>query len=116
MKIGIVLSSLPLYSETFFISKIEGLQKCGFEVVLFVGYGNKNFDLCKVKSSAIQPNNLISLIMSRTNEIRRKIVQESDYKVLKTDCLKNFVLGNFLKNPCQKIPKNFISAKFFFEN
>ena len=36
MKIGIVLSSTPAYSETFFNSKIKGLQKNGFEVVLFV--------------------------------------------------------------------------------
>ena len=36
MKIGIVLSSIPAYSETFFNSKIKGLQKNGFEVVLFI--------------------------------------------------------------------------------
>ena len=40
MKIGIVLSSTPSYSETFFISKIKGLQKHGFEVVLFVNHTN----------------------------------------------------------------------------
>ena len=37
-KIGIVLSSIPAYSETFFRNKIRGLQDCGFEVVLFVDY------------------------------------------------------------------------------
>jgi colanic acid/amylovoran biosynthesis glycosyltransferase len=36
MKIGIVLPSVPGYSETFFSSKIKGLQANGFEVVLFV--------------------------------------------------------------------------------
>ncbi len=36
MKIGIVLSNPPGYSETFFTSKIKGLQDNGFEVVLFV--------------------------------------------------------------------------------
>lgn len=36
MKIGIVLPSVPGYSETFFTSKIKGLQANGFEVVLFV--------------------------------------------------------------------------------
>lgn len=38
MKIGIVLSSVPGYSETFFRNKIKGLQDHGFEVILFVDY------------------------------------------------------------------------------
>ena len=49
MKIGLVLSRTPAYSETFFISKIEGLQKNGFEVVLFVNSKDTHFDLCTVK-------------------------------------------------------------------
>ena len=49
MKIGLVLSSTPAYSETFFNSKIKGLQKNGFEVVLFVGSSDKYFNLCPVK-------------------------------------------------------------------
>ena len=36
MHIGIVLPSVPGYSETFFRSKIEGLQNNGFKVTLFV--------------------------------------------------------------------------------
>jgi len=36
MKIGIVLSNPPGYSETFFTSKIKGLQANGMEVLLFV--------------------------------------------------------------------------------
>ncbi|MGY5352977.1 glycosyltransferase family 4 protein [Wenyingzhuangia sp. IMCC45533] len=48
MKIGIVLAKPPAYSETFFISKIKGLQKNGFEVVLFVQSNSNNFNLCKV--------------------------------------------------------------------
>ncbi|WP_040251197.1 glycosyltransferase family 4 protein [Psychroserpens mesophilus] len=35
-KIGIVLSSVPGYSETFFRNKIKGLQNNGMEVTLFV--------------------------------------------------------------------------------
>ncbi len=37
-RIGLVLSSVPGYSETFFRSKIKGLQAQGFEVILFVDY------------------------------------------------------------------------------
>ncbi|NVK51423.1 MAG: glycosyltransferase family 4 protein [Flavobacteriaceae bacterium] len=51
MNIGIVLSNTPAYSETFFISKIKGLQKKGFNVTLFVNKKDKNFDLCEVKVS-----------------------------------------------------------------
>ncbi len=36
MKIGLVLPSVPGYSETFFRNKIKGLMDSGFEVVLFV--------------------------------------------------------------------------------
>ncbi|WP_339887761.1 glycosyltransferase family 4 protein [uncultured Flavobacterium sp.] len=36
MRIGIVLPSVPSYSETFFSSKIKGLHASGFEVFLFV--------------------------------------------------------------------------------
>ena len=49
MKIGLVLPSVPGYSETFFRSKIEGLQSKGVEVHLFVkdAKGYKSF-LCPV--------------------------------------------------------------------
>lgn len=36
LKIGIVLSSVPGYSETFFRNKIKGLQSNGMDVTLFV--------------------------------------------------------------------------------
>lgn len=49
MKIGLVLPSVPGYSETFFRSKINGLQANGFEVVLFVNKNDTKTDLsCKI--------------------------------------------------------------------
>ncbi|NRD20547.1 glycosyltransferase family 4 protein [Winogradskyella eckloniae] len=48
--IGLVLSTVPKYSETFFRNKIKGLQKHGFEVILFVDYfkkGDADFS-CKI--------------------------------------------------------------------
>ena len=61
MKIGLVLSNTPQYSETFLISKIEGLQQQGFEVVLFVGKNDASFSLCEVK---VQPKlNPFSLML-----------------------------------------------------
>lgn len=52
--IGIVLSTVPRYSETFFRNKIKGLQENGFNVVLFVDYveeGDLDFP-CTVIASA----------------------------------------------------------------
>jgi colanic acid/amylovoran biosynthesis glycosyltransferase len=46
--IGIVLSKTPSYSETFFISKIKGLQDSGCKVVLFVQSKSADFNLCPV--------------------------------------------------------------------
>lgn len=48
MKIGLVLSKTPNYSETFFLSKIEGLQASGFKVTLFVQKNDNHFSLCDV--------------------------------------------------------------------
>ena len=35
LRIGLVLPNIPAYSETFFNSKIKGLQENGFEVIIF---------------------------------------------------------------------------------
>lgn len=59
MKIGIVLSQPPGYSETFFNSKIEGLQKNGFEVTLFCQNNGVGFNTCKVKRLSKTTSNLI---------------------------------------------------------
>ncbi len=47
MKIVLVLSSPPGYSETFFRSKIKGLQAQGHELILVTGPSQRTFDLCK---------------------------------------------------------------------
>lgn len=44
MRIGIVLSSVPGYSETFFKTKINGLANNGFQVILFAR-GKRNQEL-----------------------------------------------------------------------
>lgn len=64
MKIGIVLPSLPAYSETFFSNKILGLQKNGHQVVLFVNNsGNCNSYLnCKVVIAPKLSGNKIKVI------------------------------------------------------
>ncbi len=42
MKIGLVLPSVPAYSETFFSSKIKGLEAHGFQVIVLVNKSPKN--------------------------------------------------------------------------
>ncbi|GAA3571688.1 glycosyltransferase family 4 protein [Snuella lapsa] len=49
MKIGLVLAAPPGYSETFFMSKIKGLQAQGMEVVLFSQTKSSTFTLCATK-------------------------------------------------------------------
>ena len=49
MKIGLILSNVPSKSETFLLSKIEGLQKNGHEVFIFSD-NDDEFDLCPVFS------------------------------------------------------------------
>jgi colanic acid/amylovoran biosynthesis glycosyltransferase len=48
MKISLILSQTPGYSETFFNSKIKGLQAHGVEVRLFCQSKNDDFSLCPV--------------------------------------------------------------------
>lgn len=48
MRIGLVLSQTPGYSETFFRSKIKGLQSHGYTVQLYVQNKATDFTLCPV--------------------------------------------------------------------
>ncbi len=51
MKIGLVIPNSPGYSETFFISKIKGLQERGFDVRLYCQYKKGDFNLCPIVCS-----------------------------------------------------------------
>jgi len=51
MRIGIVLANTPGYSETFFTSKIKGLQAHGMTVHLFVRKRATDFSLCPVHTA-----------------------------------------------------------------
>lgn len=63
MRIGIILSKTPGYSETFFTSKIKGLQARGLEPILFVQYKEAGFNLCPVKvSPKVYRNGFVQLL------------------------------------------------------
>ena len=59
MIITLVLPQPPAYSETFFRSKIKGLQESGHQVILVTGTGSTNFDQCEhLRHPVIHTNSL----------------------------------------------------------
>nr|WP_321228502.1 glycosyltransferase family 4 protein [uncultured Psychroserpens sp.] len=65
MRVGLILSKPPAYSETFFINKIKGLQEAGYDVVLFVQNRSESFDLCQtVKAPKVYKRSWIQFFMS----------------------------------------------------
>ena len=66
MRIGLVLPAVPGYSETFFRSKINGLQKAGFDVMLFVKNpkGGKDFTCPVEVHPKLKKNLLLRLLQS----------------------------------------------------
>lgn len=56
-RIGLVLPNAPAFSETFFNSKIKGLQAAGMEVTLFVNSQSGDYPHCKtVKAWRVTKN------------------------------------------------------------
>jgi colanic acid/amylovoran biosynthesis glycosyltransferase len=51
MRIGLILSNTPGYSETFFNSKIKGLEAHGHEVILYTQTKQNDYTNCKVKTA-----------------------------------------------------------------
>jgi glycosyltransferase involved in cell wall biosynthesis len=50
MRIGLVLPSVPAYSETFFTNKINGLEEKGYTVLVFVNSANAtNFNISNTR-------------------------------------------------------------------
>ena len=101
MKIGLVLSSTPAYSETFFNSKIKGLQKNGFEVVLFVNSKDTHFDLCTVKEQVQFRSFFIflkslGLILTKLSTLLKFISLERKQNVSFKRILKKLILNQHI--------------------
>ena len=63
MRIGIVLSQPPGYSETFFYSKIKGLKENGISVTLYCQTNKNDFTLCPViKAPKLSRNPMLQLL------------------------------------------------------
>lgn len=101
MKIGIILSRVPFFSETFFITKIKGLQKNNFEVVLFTESNCEEFNLCEVRSNFVASKKYFSLA----------------YEVLKLFFLKPKLIVRFYRlERIQKIPTLIIIKKILLNH
>ena len=64
MTIGLVLASSPAYSETFFHSKIKGLNASGYKVILFCSKNSENFKSCQVALLPKRHSNIIILVFN----------------------------------------------------
>ncbi|MCR8666352.1 glycosyltransferase [Aestuariibaculum sp. M13] len=91
MKIGLVLALAPGYSETFFRTKIKGLQESGHKVVLFCNSDKVGFDLCEIQSFP-KRDSLVLLQVGRlileyisllpfANRVIRFIREEREHKI-----------------------------------
>ena len=106
MKIGLVLSNPPAYSETFFNSKIKGLINDGFDVKLFVQTGSSNGTFCPVvKAPKVYSNTVIQLLvmcavyvslLPRMKRVRRFIHFERKQKISWSSLLKKVYLNAHL--------------------
>ena len=64
MRIGIVLPSIPAYSETFFTNKIKGLEAKGHTVLLFVNNSNNQENISlEIKKAPVLEGNTIQVSM-----------------------------------------------------
>jgi len=106
--IGLVLSRVPGYSETFFRNKIKGLQDYGFRVILFVDYFNANDSClnCEIVSAKNFNSNVVltlgygilgvlkSLFLHPKRSLQLYHLNKKDGISLKSN-LKNLLLNQF---------------------
>ena len=107
--IGIVLSSAPGYSETFFRNKIKGLQENGYEVIVFVDdFTSNTSDFpCKLVSATGFSGSIVKKIITSFLVFIKVIFEHPNrsYKLFKLDekdglpfkkRVKNLLLNQYL--------------------
>lgn len=111
LKIGIVLSSVPGYSETFFRNKIKGLKAQGFEVKLFVDDQKDSVDFpCPVFVAPDFEANLIKTIFIGMRSFLRVLFSTPKRS------LKLYRLDKIDGVPLNRRLKNMILNQFFLEH
>lgn len=108
MKIGLVLSNPPGYSETFFNSKIKGLIANGVEVILYTQVDSSEFELCKVVTGpkvyanpVLQFLNMLSVflsLLSKFSVVKRYVVLERNEQTSWHNLIKKLYLNAHLLN------------------
>lgn len=106
MRIGLVLPSVPGYSETFFKNKIRGLQQHGVEVILFVNNPTETSDLCKVYNAPELGVNKIITLFNSVKALCKAIVTHPKRS------LKFYQLERKDKRYFHQIIKNLIANQF----
>jgi colanic acid/amylovoran biosynthesis glycosyltransferase len=106
MKIGLVLPSVPGYSETFFRNKIKGLIDSGFEVTLFVvDDRSKEKTPCKIvafpnyyihNKTSVFFNSLLKIISNSNKAIRLYNLGKKDGLSAKKSVRMVFLNSHFL--------------------
>src|SRR5690606_25650714 len=106
MRIGLVLPSVPGYSETFFRNKIIGLQHHGAEVILFINNPTETSDLCKVYNAPKLSGNKIITLFNSIKALCKAIVTHPKRS------LKFYQLERKDKRSFHQIIKNLIANQF----
>lgn len=108
MKIGIVLTSLPNYSETFFNNKVKVLIDSGYSISIFVNNSRSNTEILPFEVPIFsQPDiekktslliKLILLIITSPKVIYKFIKLENLSRKKWSDIFKNLVLNTHILN------------------
>lgn len=101
MRIGIVLPSAPAYSETFFSSKIEGLQANGHTVLIFANSEQKQkSDTSIVKSAPVLSGNKILVAFRSTFKLIQVLLfyNKASLKLYQLDRKDGVVFAQRIKN------------------
>lgn len=109
MKIALVLSSTPQYSETFFNSLIKGLMKEGHDVTLYTGKTTKPYNQCKhVTHPVVYKSYIVQLFFM----IYRGLTLLPKFKTVKTFYTLEKKEGTPLKRIIEKIYINASLLKY----
>jgi colanic acid/amylovoran biosynthesis glycosyltransferase len=108
MTITLILSQPPAYSETFFRSKINGLEKSGHTVLLVTGATSQSFDQCRhlqhptvSKNMALQTFRMlftfISLVPYFNTVVKYLRLEKKEGTTLKRSIEKLYINATLLK-------------------
>src|SRR5690606_1227316 len=107
MIIGLVLPSVPGYSETFFRNKISGLHQHGVEVMLFVNSSKEASDAFRVYHAPRLSGNKIVTLFNSAKALFKAVVMhpkrslkfyqlEKKDKRLSAHSIKNLIANQFI--------------------